>query len=480
LSHRILAAVAAVAALLCSVLARADAAADTRALARDILKQLIEINTADSEGSVTAASESMAQRLRDAGFPESDIHVLGATDRTKNLVVRLRGTGKKKPVLLIGHLDVVEARREDWTTDPYRFVEKDGYYYGRGTSDMKDGDAIMVATLIRMKKEGYRPARDIILALTAGEESGLNNGVAWLGKNRRDLIDAEFVLNHDGSGAESDDGKVVYVRIGASEKVYADFRLEVTNPGGHSSLPVPDNAIYRLAGGLERLAHYEFPFELNDVTRAYYSRSIALETGQRADDVRGILKTPPDADAIARLSRDRIDHALTRTTCVATMLSGGHANNALPQMARANVNCRILPGHSAEETRQALIQVLADPQISVKYVGEDGRIFDDATSKHGMQAPVLRQDVMSALEKVSGRMWPGAPVIPTMATGASDAVYASQAGLITFEANGVAQDRDDHRAHGKDERIRVAAFDQGVDFYYDFLKAVVGYRAPVK
>jgi len=473
-------AAAAVVILLSSQVAGADAAADTRALALDVFKQLIEINTADSAGGVTTASEAMAKRFRDAGFPESDIQVLGATDRTKNLVVRLRGTGKKRPVLLIGHLDVVEARREDWTTDPYQFVERDGYYYGRGTADMKDGDAIMVATLIRMKKEGYRPDRDIILALTAGEESGLNNGVAWLGKNRRDLIDAEFVLNHDGSGAESDNGKVVYVRIGASEKVYADFQLMVTNPGGHSSLPVPDNAIYRLAAGLDRLAHYEFPFELNDVTRAYYSRSLDLAAGQRAADIRAILKTSPDADAIARLSQDRMDHALTHTTCVATMLTAGHANNALPQMARANVNCRILPGHSAEETRQTLIQVLADPQISVKYVGENGQIYDDATSKHGMQSPMLRQDVMSALEKVSGRMWPGVPVIPSMGTGASDAVYASQAGLITFEANGVAQDRDDHRQHGRDERIRVAAFDKGVDFYYDFLKAVIGYRAPVK
>jgi len=476
LSHRILAAALAAALSLSGQIASADAAADTRALARELFKQLIEINTADSVGSVTAASEAMAQRFRDAGFAEGDIQVLGATDRSKNLVVRLRGTGKRKPVLLIGHLDVVEARREDWTTDPFQFVEKGGYYYGRGTVDMKDGDAIMVATLIRMKKEGYKPDRDVILALTAGEESGLNNGVAWLGKNRRELIDAEFVLNHDGSGALSDNGKVVSVRIGASEKVYADFQLSVTNPGGHSSLPVPENAIYRLSAGLERLAQYDFPFELNDVTRAYYERNISLTTAQRAADIRGMLQTPPDAAAVARLSQDRVDHALTHTTCVATRLEGGHANNALPQLARANVNCRILPGHSAEETRLKVIEVLADSNITVKYVGEDGQILDTAVSKQGMQRPELRADVLKSLEKVAAQMWPGVPVIPSMGTGASDAVYASQAGLVAYEANGVAVDRDDLRAHGKDERLRVEAFDRGVDFYYPFLKAVIAYR----
>jgi acetylornithine deacetylase/succinyl-diaminopimelate desuccinylase-like protein len=451
----------------------------SRQLALEIFKQLVEINTSDSVGSVTAASEAMAARLRDAGFADSDIHVLGATDRTKNLVVRLRGTGKRKPVLLIGHLDVVEARREDWTTDPYQFVVQDGYYYGRGTQDMKDGDAIMVATLIRMKKEGYRPDRDIILALTAGEESGLNNGVAWLGQNQRALIDAEFVLNHDGS-VVSDNGKPIYIRIGATEKVYADFQLTVTSPGGHSSIPVPDNAIYQLAAGLDRLAHHEFPFELNDVTRAYYARTAAAATGQRAEDMRGILKTPADPAAIERLSKDRIDHALTHTTCVATRLDAGHANNALPQTARANVNCRILPGHSAEETRLTLITILADPNIAVRYVGENGQIHDTAESKHGMATPALRPDVVKSVEKIAAEMWPGTPVIPTMATGASDAVYASAVGLPTYEVNGVAVDRDDLRAHGKDERVRVESFDRAVDFCYPFLKALVSYRSDSK
>lgn len=478
--HRTLPAVLAVAVLLSGRIAAADAAADTRALARDMFKQLIEINTADSVGSVTAASEAMAQRFRDAGFPQSDIHLLGATDRTRNLVVRLRGTGKKKPILLIGHLDVVEARREDWTTDPFQLVVKDGYYYGRGTRDMKNGDAIMAATLMRMKKEGYRPDRDIILALTAGEESGRNNGVRWLGKNQRALIDAEFVLNHDGNGVESENGKPLYVSIIATEKVYADFQLTVTNPGGHSSLPVPDNAIYRLADGLNRLAHYEFPFELNNVTRAYYARVLLSATGQRASDIKAILQTASDPGAIARLSRDPLDHAFTHTTCVATRLEGGHANNALPQLARANVNCRILPGHSAEETRLKVVEVLADPQIVVRYVGEDGVILDTAESKHGMLTPVLRPDVLSALEQVAGSMWPGVPVIPAMTTGASDGVYASEAGLTTFEVNGVMIDRDDQRTHGKDERLAVESFDRAVDFYYPFLKALIAFRGPVK
>ncbi len=482
--HRFIAVV--ILALLCGRAVLADVKADvkpdpaTRQLALDVYKQLIEINTADSVGSVTAASEAMAQRFRDAGFPESDIRLVGATDKTKNLVVRLRGTGKRKPILLIGHLDVVEARREDWTTDPYQFVVKDGFYDGRGTQDMKDGDAIMVATLIRLKKEHYRPDRDIILAMTAGEESGLNNGVAWLGKNQRDLIDAEFVLNHDGSDVMKEGGKPVYVRIGATEKVYADFQLTATNPGGHSSIPVPDNAIYELTAGLERLAHHQFPFELNDVTRAYYERTAAGTTPERAADIKAMLATPPDAAAIERLSKDRIDNAMMRTTCVATRLEGGHANNALPQMARANVNCRILPGHSAEQTRQTLITVLADPKIVVRYVGENGQIFDNAESKQGMAMPALRPDVMDALEKVAGVMWPGVPVVPSMATGASDAVYASQAGLSTYEVNGVAVDRDNMRQHGKDERLGIEDFNRGVDFYYPFLKAVIAYHGKVK
>jgi acetylornithine deacetylase/succinyl-diaminopimelate desuccinylase-like protein len=444
----------------------------TRQLAHDIFKQLIEINTTDSVGNVTTAAEAMAQRFRDAGFPESDIHVLGPNDRKKNLVVRLHGSGKHKPVLLIGHLDVVEARRSDWTTDPFQFVEKDGYYYGRGTQDMKDGDAIMATTLLRFKKEGYVPDRDIILALTADEEGGKSNGVDWLLKNHRDLIDAAFVLNHDGGGVSADHGKPLMMELDASEKLYADYQLTVLNHGGHSSLPVPDNAIYHLADGLARLQRYHFPFELNNVTRSYYEHEAAIETGQRAADMRAILKIPPDEAAIARLSKQPIDNATLHTTCVATRLEAGHANNALPETAQAIVNCRILPGHTSEEIRQTLIKVLDDPKITVRYVDNFGNIFDRAPDNRAFPPPPLIPDVIQPLEKITHEMWPGIPVIPSMADGASDDVYTNAAGMPSYGVSGEAIDRDDLRMHGKDERIRVESFYRAVDFYYRFLKAV--------
>jgi acetylornithine deacetylase/succinyl-diaminopimelate desuccinylase-like protein len=444
----------------------------TKKLSHDIFKQLIEINSTDSVGSVTIAAEAMARRFRDAGFVESDLHVLGPNDRKKNLVVRLHGSGTQKPVLLIGHLDVVEAHREDWTTDPFQFVEKDGFYYGRGTQDMKSGDAIMAVTLIRFKKEGYIPNRDLILALTSDEEGGASNGVDWLLKNHRDLIDAEFVFNHDGGGILSDHGKAVMMSVDATEKLYADFQLSVTNPGGHSSLPTPDNAIYHLADGLARLEHYQFPFELNEVTRAYYERMTKVETAERAAAMRGVLKNPPDAAAIARLSHDPIDNSTTHTTCVATRLIAGHANNALPQRAEANVNCRILPGHSAEEVRQELIKVLADPNIGVRYEGALGGVTGSAPPKKSFAPPPLRRDVFGPLEKVTAEMWPGIPVVPDMATGASDSVYTMGVGLPTYGIAGTAVDRDDIRAHGRDERLGIESYYKGVDFYYRYLKAV--------
>jgi acetylornithine deacetylase/succinyl-diaminopimelate desuccinylase-like protein len=456
--------------LSCATYAQIDDA--TRQMSHDIFKDLIEINTTDSVGSVTSAAEAMAKRLRDAGFPESDVQVLGPNDRKKNMVARLRGTGKHKPVLLIGHLDVVEARREDWTTDPFKFVEQEGFYYGRGTQDMKGGDAIMVTTLIRMKKEGYKPDRDIILALTADEEGGKSNGVDWLLKNHRDLIDAEFVLNHDGGGITSENGKPVMMDVDATEKLYADYQLMVINPGGHSSLPVPDNAIYHLANGLVRLEHYEFPIDLNSVTRAYYQAMSKVEKGQRAEDMKAILKDPPDQAAVDRLSKDAIDHSKMRTTCVATRLEAGHANNALPQMAKANVNCRIAPGHSSEDIRMKLVEILADPKISVKYVGAIGGVTEHGLSTQSYAPPPLRQDVFQPLQKVVSEMWPGLPVIPTMSTGASDGVYTNAAGLPTYSVSGLAIDRNDQRAHGKDERIGVESFYKGVDFYYRYLKAV--------
>jgi acetylornithine deacetylase/succinyl-diaminopimelate desuccinylase-like protein len=466
--------VLAVSALLIPFLVAANAQIDdaTRQLSRDIFKELIEINTTDSVGSVTAASEAMAKRLRDAGFPASDIQVLGPNDRKKNMVVRLHGSGKHKPILLIGHLDVVEARREDWTTDPFQFVEKEGFFYGRGTQDMKSGDAIMMTALIRMKKEGYQPDRDIILALTADEEGGKSNGVDWLLKNHRELVDAEFVLNHDGGGIISENGKPVMMDVDATEKLYADYQLTVTNPGGHSSLPVPDNAIYHLTDALGRLERYEFPMELNSVTRAYYERMATISTAPRAADMKAILKNPPDQAAIDRLSKDPVDHSKLRTTCVATRLEAGHANNALPQMARANVNCRIVPGHSAEDIRQKLVEILADPRISVRYVGAIGEVTEHGSDRQSYAPPPLRPDVLQPLDKVVAEMWPGVPVLPTMSTGATDGIYTNAAGLPTYGISGVAIDRNDVRAHGKDERVGIESYYKGVDFYYRYLKAV--------
>jgi acetylornithine deacetylase/succinyl-diaminopimelate desuccinylase-like protein len=444
----------------------------TRRLAADIYKQLIEINTTDSVGNVTTASEAMAKRFRDAGFAESDIHVLGPNQRKKNVVVRLHGSGKHKAVLLIGHLDVVEARREDWTTDPFQLVEKDGFYYGRGTTDMKDGDAIMSSTLIRMKKEGYVPSRDIILAMTADEEGGTSNGVDWLIKNHRDLIDAEFVLNHDGGGVSSDHGKPAFMEVDAAEKVYADFVLTATNPGGHSSLPVPDNAIYQLAAALIRIERFQFPFELNNITRAYYEQQVKLEKGQRAADMQALLNNPADLAAVARISKDPFDNATIRTTCVATRLNGGHANNALPQTAQANVNCRILPGHSIEEVRLELEKVVADPGIKVQFREISGALADHGPDLRSFAPPAPRKEVFGPLNKLVGEMWPGIPVSVAMTQGASDGRYTNAAGMPTYAVSGVAYDRNDIRAHGKDEREPVDWFLRGVDFYYRFLKAV--------
>ncbi len=456
----------------------------TRQLAHDIFKQLIEINTTDSVGSTTIAAQAMQQRLLAAGFPASDVSLLvpvasppdGIAPRKGNLVVRYRGVAgsKLKPILIICHLDVVEARREDWTTNPFEFVEKDGYYYGRGTQDMKESDAIMVTNFIRLKKEGFVPDRDIILALTAAEEGGKWNGVDWLVQNHRAMVDADFVLNPDAGGVNTEKGRPVDIEMEATEKLYADFQLTATNSGGHSSLPRPDNAIYHVADALVKLQHSPFPFELNEVTRAYFKRMAAIETGQVAADMQAILTTPPDAQAIARLSEDPRYNSTLRTTCVATMLSGGHAPNALPQKAQANVNCRIFPGHSQEEIRQDLVKLFADNQLAVRYMTDGGEILDRATDRKAMSPPPVRADVLGPLEKVAGQMWPGAPVIPEMETGASDSIYTMMAGIPSYGISGVALDRDDVRAHGRDERLPVESYYRGLEFYYLYLKALTG------
>jgi acetylornithine deacetylase/succinyl-diaminopimelate desuccinylase-like protein len=450
-----------------AVNARDNAAPDaaTRKLAFDVFKQLIEINTTDSVGNVTTAAKAMQQRLLDAGFAPGDVVVAGPNERKGNLVVRYRGKGQLKPILLICHLDVVEAKREDWTTDPFQFVEKDGYVYGRGTQDVKVGDAILIATLIRFKREGYVPNRDLIVALTADEEGGTSNGVDWLLKNRRDLVDAEYVLNPDSGGIDSENGKVVDVQLGATEKLYADYLIVATNPGGHSSLPRPDNAIYELSAALEKLRTNPFPFELNTVTRAYFERDAALEPKDVAADMRALTGKTLDVQAAERLSKDARFNSTLRTTCVPTKLEAGHANNALPQQAQALVNCRIFPGHSKEEIRQELIRIVADPKLKILYIATDGSQNDVATDERTPPPPPIRADVLNALDRVSAQMWHGVPVIAEMETGASDSIYTNAAGLPSYGVSGVAIDRDDVRAHGKDERLRVSSFYEGLDFY---------------
>src|SRR6516164_9136150 len=396
------------------------------ALAHDIFKQLIEINTTDSVGNITTAAQALAQRFLAAGFPAADVLVAGPEERKKNLVVRLRGSGRQRPVLLIGHLDVVEARSEDWSTDPFKLIEKDGYFYGRGTLDMKSGDAIMAAALLRLKQEGYRGTRDLILALTADEENGCCNGVEWLTRNHRDLIDAEFVLNHDGLvgySITSEHGVPQEFAFSATEKMYGDYQLTVTNRGGHSSLPRPDNAIYELAAGLLRIGRYSFPVELNEVTRAYFERMASARSGQVAADMRAIARNPGDAQAVARLSLKPDLNALMRTTCVATRLEGGHSNNALPQRAAGVVNCRILPGHSKEEVRKELIRVLDDPAITVRYVADDGGISDTAPEQRALTPSPLLPQVLEPLERTVAAIWPGLPVVPFMNAGATDGIF---------------------------------------------------------
>ncbi len=430
-------------------------------LAHDIFQQLIEINTTDSVGNTTTAAEAMAARLKAAGFPAEDIKVLGPNPRKGNLVARLRGTGAHKPLLLLAHLDVVEARREDWSFDPFRFLEKDGYYYGRGTADDKAMAAIFIANLIRYKQEGFKPDRDIILALTADEEGGNFNGVDWLLKNHRQLIESEFGIN-EGGGGQIRNGRKLLNAVQASEKVYQSFLLEVLSKGGHSSRPVKDNAIYHLAEGLNRLAKFDFPVNLNEVTRAYFERTAKLETGQTASDLKAVTNTPPDPAAVSRLTDIPAYNATLRTTCVATRLEAGHAENALPQTARAIVNCRILPNETPQQTQQTLIRVLANDSISITPIAE---------SKPSSPSP-LNPEVMRPVERITEEMWPGVPVVPVMGTGATDSLYLRNAGIPMYGVSGLFHDIDDSRAHGKDERVGVKEFYEGQEFLYRLVRAL--------
>src|SRR5882724_7907695 len=437
--------------------------------ARAIFQQLIEINTSDSVGNVTKASEAMAKRLLAAGFQEKEVIIAGPNDRKKNLVVRFHGSGQKKPILFIGHLDVVEARREDWSVDPFQFIEKDGFFYGRGTQDMKEGDAILVETFVRLKREGFVPDRDLILALTADEEGGDYNGVDWLVKEHRNWIDAEFCINLDGGEFEKLKGKRVLAGMQASEKVYADFQLETRNPGGHSSVPGAENAIYELSAALLKVQSYAFPVEINEITRNYFAHAATLTSGQLSADLRGVAKEPPDGDSIKRLSNNPYYNSLLHTTCVATMLTGGHAPNALPQMARANVNCRIFPGEEPEAVRKTLEKLVADPKVTVTIVpvkAADGTLVPQVSVP---PSPLL-PEVMQAEEKTVHSLWPGLPVVPTMSTGASDGRYLRIAGIPTYGIACMFFELHDNRAHGKDERIEAKDFYDGVEVSYRLIK----------
>lgn len=431
-------------------------------LGHAILRELIETNTTGSAGNTTIAAQQLQTRFDDAGFSDEDVQVVGPSTKNRNLVVRYRGTGAHKPILLLAHLDVVEANRADWTYDPFVLTEKDRYFYGRGTQDQKGGAAMLVTTLLRLKKEGWTPDRDLILALTAGEEGGMPyNGVDWLLKNKRDLIDAEYTINVDAGGGELEHGKPSLFDVQAAEKVFHSVSLTVTNPGGHSSLPRKDNAIYTLARALERLSNYDFPVKPNDVVKAYFAKAAsAADTPALAADMRAVASGKATAATYARLSKTPLYNALLRTTCVATMLQGGHAQNALPQTAQATVNCRMLPGSDPREVERTLVRVVGDTTVHL------------APMDTAMPSPAspLRPDVFNAVEQSVKSVWGAVPIVPIMETGATDGLYLRNAGVPVYGFSGLFIATDDVRAHGKDERILVSAYDQGLDFTYDLLK----------
>jgi len=453
----------------CAVIGGFAQAGSPDARAREIFKQLIEINTTDTPaGNVTKAAEAVAARLKAGGFAAADVQVLGPDPRKHNVIARYRGTGARKPLLLVAHLDVVEAKRDDWSFDPFVFLEKDGFYYGRGTSDDKAMAAILAANLVRLKQEGFKPDRDLILALTADEEGGNFNGVEWLVKNHRELIDAELALNEGGSG-QLKNGKYLINQVQASEKVYQDFRLETRNPGGHSSRPVRDNAIYHLADALARLEKFDYPVNMNEVTRAYFERMATLEQNAAiAAAMKAVAAPSPSHQAVTTLAQHSAYYnALMRTTCVATLLEGGHATNALPQLARANVNCRILPGEAPATIKKTLEEVAADPSVKVSFVDE---------AKPSQPSP-LSPIVMGPLESITKAMFPGVVVVPVMGTGATDGLYLRNAGIPTYGIEGIFYDMDDSRAHGRDERVGVKQFYEGLEFQYRLIKALAGSSA---
>lgn len=438
---------------------------------RALYKELVETNTTLSAGSCTKASEQIRDRLLAAGYPASDIRIVVPEKfpAQGNIVAKLPGSSASlKPILLLAHIDVVEAKREDWVRDPFVLTEEGGFFYARGASDDKAMAAIFADMMIRFRQQGYAPARTIKMALTCGEETpGTYDGADDLVKNHKDLIDAEFALN-EGAGGRYDrkTGKYLFNGVQAGEKLYQDFTLEITNPGGHSSRPVKDNAINRLAAGLKKIEAHSFPIEYNDATRGFFEKMSALEADKAtAAAMKKVVSSPDDAEAIATLRRNPSYNAILHTTCVATMLKGGHASNALPQRATANVNCRIFPGHSPEEIRQQLSSVIDDDAVSVAF-----RDPPETPSP----PPVLTKEILGPIEAVTRAMWPGVPVIPTMAAGATDGRFLTPAGIPTYGVSGIFADGETTNAHGLNERVPVKSLFEGRDFLTRLVKAYAG------
>jgi acetylornithine deacetylase/succinyl-diaminopimelate desuccinylase-like protein len=446
----------------CNGFAQTGKTAPDRALAREILEELVELPTTAAEGTSRAA-QAMAERLVAAGFPEEDVRVLGPDAQTANLVARLRGRDPRaRPILMMAHIDVVPARREDWSVDPWTFSEREGWFYGRGTHDNKAGAAMLVANFIRLKREGWRPERDLIILLT-GDEETTQRSVQWLLAEHRSLIDAELAFNTDGGGVMTRNNRPAVFEVQASEKIYADYQLEVTDSGGHSSLARPDNPIYILSAALTRIGEHRFPLHVNDVTRMFLERSAAREAGQTALDMRAVAAVPPDLAAAGRLSRSPFYNANLRTTCVATRVDAGHANNALPQLARAVINCRILPGVPGADV-EAIIRQLAGPRVKVSVLEAP------VSSPPSPVTPAL----LSRLEGLAAPSWPGVPVVPTMSTGATDGMFTRGAGIPTYGVSALDTDPEDVRAHGKDERVGVESFHNATQFWFQLAKAFGG------
>lgn len=453
------------AAALAGGVSAADRSGDGEASFRALYKELVETNTSHSVGSCTLAAERMSARLKAAGYGDPDVRLFAPAEFPKDggLVAVLHGKGStKKPILLLAHVDVVEAKREDWTRDPFTLIEEGGYFYGRGTSDDKSMAAIFTDLLIRYKQEGYEPRRDIKLALTCGEEtSGAFNGADWLATNHKDWIDAAYALNEGGDGELDAGRKRVALGVEAAQKVYQDYQLETTNPGGHSSQPVPDNALYEMAAAITKLSKFEFPIVLSDTTRAYFTRMSGIVGGEMGKAMLALVKTPGDAQANAIVSSSKKYHSMLRTTCVPTMIRGGHAENALPQSVRTNVNCRIMPGTSIESVRDSLAAAIDDPKVKVTIQ----KPISPATP-----SPVLSPEVLEGVQDVAAKVYPGTPVLPTLDTGASDGIYVSARGIPTYGVSGIFVDPDLGNIHGLNERVGVNALMDGRRFHYQLVK----------